>query len=384
MLRTKRPTVSIYAFILLSLLTLERGRADEFFDPPYHHPRKTFVEINRFRAFDVRSEGLPERSNTVATIRAQSPVRNQMRRGSCSIFSALAFVEYFALGQGVRDPDYSEQYLQYLTSIRFAGGSGSTTNANFSELSTNGVALESELAYRGETWSSVEDNDTSRLMCGRLEPQSTRLKMCLTGHRDPLLIQQTDQQLLQEGGPFYDPEFQAARASARRFRSGLGTRIGEANYTWSESKIKQLLNQGIPVFLDIDVFYGAWNHSKASSLESSSGLAIGRDMAAWNLGEVGYPEQDSLDAELSPREPAGHSVLLVGYDDTVVTHTEVRMSDGSVRPFSYRGVYYFKNSWGTGSFGAGFSLEGNSFPGYGSITQKYAHEKGVFFEISTR
>ena len=55
------------------------------------------------------------------------------------------------------------------------------------------------------------------------------------------------------------------------------------------------------------------------------------------------------------------------------------MEDGTWKEFSYRGVYYFKNSWGLRVSGRDFKLQGKNFPGYGMITQKYAHELGTFY-----
>jgi hypothetical protein len=74
----------------------------------------------------------------------------------------------------------------------------------------------------------------------------------------------------------------------------------------------------------------------------------------------------------------------VGYDDEKVTKTKMLMDDGSTKEFSYKGVYYFKNSWGIKGSGRDFTLNGVSYPGYGMITQKYAHEHGRFFHYPTK
>lgn len=57
------------------------------------------------------------------------------------------------------------------------------------------------------------------------------------------------------------------------------------------------------------------------------------------------------------------------------------MPDGSVVKKTYRGVYYFKNSWGTSGFGANFAIDGVSYPGYGMMVQDYAHDYGSFFKL---
>src|SRR5688500_7252188 len=42
----------------------------------------------------------------------QSPVRNQARRGVCSIFSTTALMEHLYILEGtITEPDFSEQYL---------------------------------------------------------------------------------------------------------------------------------------------------------------------------------------------------------------------------------------------------------------------------------
>jgi hypothetical protein len=55
------------------------------------------------------------------------------------------------------------------------------------------------------------------------------------------------------------------------------------------------------------------------------------------------------------------------------------MKDGSEKTFTYRGVYYFKNSWGATNFGVDFEINGVNYPGYGMMVQKYAHAEGSFY-----
>ena len=132
----------------------------------------------------------------------------------------------------------------------------------------------------------------------------------------------------------------------------------------------------MPLILEAEFFYGAWNHRKADS------LGIERDLNNWNQGIIGYPEEGSMDRKVSPNSPAGHSVLVVGYDDDAVVSTRVKMEDGSYKTFQYKGVYYFKNSWGPANFAATAKIAGVAAAGYGTITQKYAHEYGSFFKFS--
>jgi hypothetical protein len=74
----------------------------------------------------------------------------------------------------------------------------------------------------------------------------------------------------------------------------------------------------------------------------------------------------------------------VGYNDDEWVTVPTLMSDGTTRELRYRGVYYFKNSWGKAGFGSRFELEGVTAQGYGRITQRYAHEFGQFFRLPLR
>lgn len=127
--------------------------------------------------------------------------------------------------------------------------------------------------------------------------------------------------------------------------------------------------------LDTDFYYGAWNHREATA------LGLTRNMNHWARGIMGYPIHGSRDREVSLRKPAGHSIVLVGYDDEVEVTIQSLMTDGSTKEFTQRGVYYFKNSWGMESFGIDFELNGRAYSGYGMITQAYAHEFGQFFQL---
>lgn len=83
----------------------------------------------------------------------------------------------------------------------------------------------------------------------------------------------------------------------------------------------------------------------------------------------------------SSKHPAGHSVLVVGYDDNVIVEKLVRLTNGTTKKVTYKGVYYFKNSWGTSSFGKDFQIDGVKYPGYGMMVQDYAEKFGQFFVL---
>ena len=59
---------------------------------------------------------------------------------------------------------------------------------------------------------------------------------------------------------------------------------------------------------------------------------------------------------ICPSICSGHSILVVGYDDNKIVEKTIKMADGKMKKFTYKGVYYFKNSWGTSSFGRDFEI----------------------------
>lgn len=317
-------------------------------------------------------------NDVLSVLESQSPVRSQGRRGTCSIFSATALVEFFLVAKGeltTDEADLSEQYLQYIVN---AGSTSEGSNAarNFSALlghSTFGKldsAMVSELTmpYNSSAFSATSGLGLER--CGHL--QGRDLKSCVIVQRDPNNIRRSSAKLLDSSKPYFDPELVNARQEAKEFKQNY---LSNARYkrVFSTSEAKEYLRLGLPVILELDFYYGAWNHSRAP------GLGINRNMDEWAKGIVTHAPLGSVDRIESKKERAGHSILLVGYDDTKVVQTQTQMSDGTKKTLDYRGVYYFKNSWGTDSFGKDFEIEGKNFPGYGMITQEYAHSEGSFY-----
>lgn len=323
-----------------------------------------------------RLENAAVRSNVNGLITKQSAVKSQQSRGTCSIFSATALLESMLVIERKADVsvDLSEEWLQYLIS-QTTSEEGSESLSNFRALRNYGSPSEAKLPYLGEGWEDVRDSELATKRCGHLTGFSQ--KSCLVSHRDPALLKKSDQELLNQNSSSYDPEFVEARKEAQankvRFFGGATTSVG--SIVTNTNAVKALLDRGIPLTLDIDFYYGSWNHREAE------GLGINRDMNLWNKGVVTYPEPRSADREYSNKEPAGHSVVIVGYDDNVIVTFTAKMTDGSLKTFTRKGVYYIKNSWGTTGFGAQFELAGKKSPGYGMITQDYAHEFGQFFQL---
>lgn len=352
-----------------SRFTRGNGTQDgAFLDPPYPRNIPHGVRPANRNGFD---RPFPPKSNTIATIQRQSPVKSQGARGTCSIFSATAMLEAFVAAKSGVNPaqvDLSEEWLSY--SIR---AEGSFASRNFQGFAQFGSPREERYSYIGEGWTSLAFNQRSQERCGKVPLELQ--KSCLTAHADPRLLAASVAQLQDNANPLYNPEFLKAREEAFDLRDRLRLQGLRVQIVQDEAAIKKLLAAGVPLLFEADFYYGAWNHGKADS------LGIGRDMNLWAQGVVGYPERGSLDLKVSQENPAGHSVLLVGYDDNASVTTQQKMVDGTVKTFTYKGVYYFKNSWGTGSFATRMVIDGVSAPGYGAITQKYVHEIGPVYQV---
>ncbi|MBC7693301.1 MAG: C1 family peptidase [Methylotenera sp.] len=342
---------------------LARNRGD-FLDPRYknlHHPFIT----------DPRRIDAPSKSNISKMLDLQTPVRDQSARGTCSIFSATAALESLLISQKKLDAktlNLSEEWLEFLvTRNRVTDGSDSPTN--FSIFKTFGDVSEEAMPYIGQTWETVNSSSLAQSRCGALTGNT--LKSCLLGHRDATLLNTPDATLAKS-----DPALLAARKAASDFKNQFMSRATSNFSVRTTADIKKSLNDGIPVVLDLDFYYGAWNHRQSTT------KGIGREIENYNRGLVGYPEPGSIDREKSQEEPDGHSILVVGYDDNAIITTHVLMKDGTTKTFTYKGAYYFKNSWGTTAFATEANLDGNRMPGYGMITYKYAHEFGGFYRLT--
>ncbi|MDB9786949.1 C1 family peptidase [Bacteriovoracaceae bacterium] len=361
--------------ISLTLTGLAKADTDSPLDPAYTdlvHP----IEHSPFRSFEDETE-LPTKSDTLDLISKLSPVRAQGSRGTCSIFSAIALLEAMLVIEEYEDIsiDLSEEYLEYVIT-RFRDTDGSNSYNNFMALHQWGTVLEESWEYDPKKWTAKSPN--AQLFCKGLDESET--KSCLLGHRAPDLLTIEEDLLLDEDSKYFDPAFLDIRTEALFFAENTMKDIFQyPGYSRIQvrtiGKIKELLNNGIPMTMGINFFYGAWNHRIAKK------LGIKRDLELWNKGIVGYPAANSIDVKLSEDKPAGHSILIVGYDDEKTIEIEKEMTDGTKKTFTHKGVYYFKNSWGIKGFGKEFTLEGETLPGYGMITYDYAHEYGGFYQL---
>jgi hypothetical protein len=127
----------------------------------------------------------------------------------------------------------------------------------------------------------------------------------------------------------------------------------------------QMFNNKQGVVVGLTFFYQSWNHRRAE-------LPTNREY--WRKGYVLSPNDD--DERISLEKRAGHSILLVGWDDTLeipmVDSAGNDITDENGEPVLERGFFLFKNSWGTGSFGS----ENPFGDGYGWISMRYVEEYG--------
>lgn len=328
------------------------------------HPEHKFEALNIFSIF----EKIPVRSDLQSTFEFMTPVRSQKSRGTCSIFSAVALLEALLVNYHgyPEDLDLSEEWLEYVVT-RYKSEDGSHSDVNIRNIVKHGVPLEETLPYIGYEWEKIVPGTLSEERCGHLEDHWT-LKSCLIGHWDPAYLTKPSAEL-----ETIAPEFLEARREAAKFRNRHYLNKNTYSTVKYIKDIKRKLSKGELLTLDVDFYYGAWNHSEATKLD------IPRSLKQWDLGIVGFPLYGSKDYINTQKDPAGHSVLVVGYDDDIEIELEHEMPDGKIIKRTYQGVYYFKNSWGTSGFGKDFEFNGKALPGYGMIVQEYAHKMGTFY-----
>ncbi len=302
---------------------------------------------------------LPPRSDLSKIFPTLTAVKSQGSRGTCSIFSTTALLESLLVltKQSDTSVDLSEQFLAFLAAHENQS-EGSNAGTNWQLISRLGTVPERLLSYQSSSWKEdLEDPSSPAYQeCGRAPVRYQNACLWAQGAYNRLSSR----------------EWAPIKVESVRFRDQPFRAIPRQGWMMSVDDVKRSLAAGVPVVLELEFYYGAWNHRLATQ------IGITPDPDAVLRGEVGYPEIGSIDRQRSGEHPSGHSVLVVGYDDQAEMKTRQLMDDGTVREFTYRGVYFFKNSWGTERFGVQSQLFGPT-PGYGVITQKYANDFGEFF-----
>lgn len=272
-------------------------------------------------------EVLPAQFDLVMT---QSPIKSQGRRGVCSIFGTTAYQEHLYIVEGtLAMPDFSEQFLQWSTKFEvgaFQNTGGSNASTNLRALNRYGSVFESDWPYEPSGW--TESNDPE---CGGEE--AMRPTRCFTNGEPP----------------------ESALMAQRWFLGSSGRWIN----TRPESIKSHMFNTGTGVQAGGDFYYQAWGHG---------GSKIPTYGDYRQHGYVVAPNAEDITSSNTHR--AGHSFLLVGWDDEL----EVQAIDGEGNlavdengdPIMQTGFFLFKNSWGDG-----WATANPHGAGYGWIAYEY-------------
>jgi subtilisin-like proprotein convertase family protein len=280
---------------------------------------------------DIKADGIPPATFTGLT-ELQSPVKSQGSRGVCSIFSTVALMEHLYIKSGVDpDPDFSEQYLQWSVKNEvgsFRNTSGSNASSNLQAIVRYGIVAEADWPYETFQWGASNDPE-----CAGDEGLPTK---CYTNG---------------------DPPDSARNATKHKLPASrwLSSR---------PSSIKAYIhNNQQAVIVGGTFFYQSWNHGRS---------ALPTNAEYKSKGYVLSP--NAKDQEESLKKRAGHSFLLVGWDDNLevqkVDGEGNKVVDAQGNPVMEKGFFLFKNSWGTGSWGGG----GSQPRGYGWISYDYVDD----------
>jgi subtilisin-like proprotein convertase family protein len=261
----------------------------------------------------------------------QSPVKSQVKRGVCSIFSTVALMEHLYIKEGtIATPDFSEQFLQWSVKTEigaFANTEGSNANYNLQAVNQKGIVMEGDWPYQGNPWDATNDPACTG---------DSRPTRCWTNGSPP-----------------------DSALAAQRWRLPQGRWLSSRR----ENIKAHLVNNKEAVVVSGTFFYQAWNH-RLSKLTTNNDY--------WRKGYVTYPNAD--DKTSSNLEPAGHSIVVVGWDDNLEVQSRDKdgnlLTDQSGAPIMEKGFWLFKNSWGTESFGVANDVG----RGYGWLSMRYVEE----------
>jgi subtilisin-like proprotein convertase family protein len=264
----------------------------------------------------------------------QSSVKSQGKRGVCSIFSTVALMEHLYIKKGAVKPDFSEHFLQWSVKAelgRFKNTSGSNGAANISAINKHGVVEESISPYESSPWDKIRDERCDK-------DNEKRPTLCFT-NGDP------DEQILE----------------AKRWKLPPSRWIQS-----SRENLKAFIHENqTGVVIGMTFFYQSWNHRKSK-------LPVNLEYR--RQGYVLFPNE--ADQEKSLEKRAGHSILIVGWDDNlevpVVDENGESILDDEGNPIVEKGFFLFKNSWGTSVFG----VDNPHGAGYGWLSMSYVEEYG--------
>ncbi len=306
---------------------------------PYEHVFKGAPTNGSLPDIGKADATYPARSTEL--LKDQSPVKDQNRRGVCTIFTTTALMENLYIKAGATNPSFSEQYLQWAVKsqlMSLPNSEGSNISDNVQAIHQFGIVTEADDPYRGTQWTAADDPDC--------KPDGTE-------------TQQLPAKCWTQGDP---PD--SAKNAKKWFLP--------AGHFINTTDIKaHITGEHTAVGVGIDFFYQAWNHG-------ASTLPIDRQWM--HKGIVRYPNADDITE--SHKERAGHGILIVGWDDNMEVQAVDKdgklVVDANGQPVMQKGFYLFKNSWGTAVFGD----QNSEAAGYGWISEKYIEDYGTAYVVS--
>ena len=297
-------------------------------------------ENSELRSEAKADELFPLRSSEL--LATQSSVKSQGSRGVCSIFSTVAYMEHLYITEGtITDPDFSEQYLQWSAKFEvnsFPNTSGSNADRNIDAINRFGIPAEEAWIYETSEWNASDDSACIK------SDEVEKPTRCYTN-----------------GAPTQEA------LDAKKFSLPKGRFIS----TRSRDIKARIHTKKQAVVVGMAFFYQSWNHRRSS-------LPVSSDY--WDQGFVLYPNEE--DRKLGLDKGAGHSILIVGWDDelevpTVDAEGNV-VTDADGEPVVEKGFFLFKNSWGTGGFGS----KNEKGAGYGWLSMRYVADFGRGARVS--
>lgn len=310
------------------------GEQEEEYIPPLHEsPDELFAGAPKNDALPTEGKAdavYPPKFTEL--LETQSPVKSQGRRGVCSIFSTVGLMEHLYIKEGTYlNPDFSEQYLQWSAKFEvgaFPNTSGSNASSNLDAIVRYGIVEEDVWPYESGGWTASDDP-----ACGE-DDKPTR---CYTNGEPPAEAADAEK--------WYLPRSRWISTRPNDIKAHMHTKKSA-------------------VVVGLDFFYQAWGHG-------GSPLTTSKEYS--RNGYVFYPNE--VDKEKSLENRAGHSILLVGWDDTLevprLDENGEPMVDENGDPVVDKGFFIFKNSWGTG-----WAEESPYGAGFGFISMDYVEEYG--------
>jgi C1A family cysteine protease len=286
--------------------------------------------------YDSKADGqLPRRYTALAPL--QSPVRNQGRRGTCTIFASIGLMEHLYIMAGMPTPDFSEQYLEWSVKVQYGVGQdyeGSDNPDNLAAIAEYGIVEEALDPYNPLPWTEANDPDCARPADPQAAETAVLPTKCYTQGDPPASVQ-----------------------AARKYTLPPG------NYLNTGAIKQHMVSTRTAVVVSLPVFFQAWSHGFSM---------LPLDKSRWRQGVVVYPNQADIDD--SDARPAGHGFVLVGYDDDMqyplIGADGQPLLDAAGNEQMDQGFFVFKNSWGTTVFGT----ENPYGVGYGFISYRYIND----------